>query len=171
MTLAPLRPRVADLHYALLPTSVSEAAVAERSTTWHGGGFRLRITAAGHSLTWSDRGVTLVETITAQTPTSSLLTLPVRGERRGKLTLDRLQYEIGLQVETLDPEVFVRVHDDLAVAPGLMHRFGEPGRINLAPLSLVSVELVPGGLAVAAFHTFPAEQTIVKTQSLFEFPR
>jgi hypothetical protein len=41
----------------------------------------------------------------------------------------------------------------------------------LNPISLVTVDAVRGGVAVQAFHTFPDECAVVKTQSLIEFER
>ena len=38
----------------------------------------------------------------------------------------------------------------------------------MSPLGVVIVEALPGCLSVAAFHTFPDEYAVVKTQSLIE---
>ena len=51
----------------------------------------------------------------------------------------------------------------------MLFYFAPHRRMALAPLGLVTVDPLPTGLSVATFHTFPAEFTVVKTQSLIEF--
>ena len=42
------------------------------------------------------------------------------------------------------------------------------GGLTVAPLGFVTVEARPGCLFLTSFHTFPGENTVVKTQSLIE---
>ena len=92
-------------------------------------------------------------------------------ERRGRCDVADVRYQVGLQVEVLPPEVFLHVHEELAAdgaRRGLLFHFRPHHRLGLTPLGFVTAELLPTGLAVAAFHTFPDEFAIVKTQSLIE---
>ena len=51
----------------------------------------------------------------------------------------------------------------------LLHRFQDGGRLALGAVSFIDIETRPRGLLVQAFHTFPEDRAIVKSQSLFEF--
>ena len=53
---------------------------------------------------------------------------------------------------------------------GLRHHFEPPGRMTLGALSWIDLETRPRSLLVQAFHTFPDDLAIVKSQSLFELP-
>jgi hypothetical protein len=50
----------------------------------------------------------------------------------------------------------------------LVHHFRTSNRLAPPPLSHVYVEPRVGGLSVQAFHSFPDECAIVRSQSLYE---
>ena len=82
-----------------------------------------------------------------------------------------MRYQVTLSVEVLPPEVFLNFHEELAAdgaRRGLLFHFRPHHRLGLTPIGLVTAEALPTGLAVSAFHTFPDEFTVVKTQSLIE---
>ena len=82
-----------------------------------------------------------------------------------------LRVEVGLQLEVLPPDVFLHVHEELAAdgaRSGLIFHFRPQHRLGLTPLGYVTVTPVRTGLSIAAFHTFPDEFAVVKTQSLIE---
>jgi hypothetical protein len=67
--------------------------------------------------------------------------------------------------------VFLHVHEELAAdgaRRGLLFHFRPQHRLGLTPLGFVTVDAIPTGLSIAAFHTFPDEFAVVKTQSLIE---
>ena len=51
---------------------------------------------------------------------------------------------------------------------GLVYHCKQNNRVGLSPLGVVIVEALPRCLSVTAFHTFPDEFTVLKTQSLIE---
>ena len=51
-----------------------------------------------------------------------------------------------------------------------LHRFDSSGRIALGALSYINLEARNRSLLVQAFHTFPDDYAIVKSQSLFQLP-
>jgi hypothetical protein len=53
---------------------------------------------------------------------------------------------------------------------GMLHRFDSSGRMALGALSYINVETRNRSLLIQAFHTFPDDYAIVKSQSLFEIP-
>ena len=83
----------------------------------------------------------------------------------------RLHYQTSFQVEALPPEIFLHVHDEIlrdGLKRGLLHNFQPNHRLSLAPLGFVAVEARSGCLFISTFHTFPEENTVVKSQSLIE---
>ncbi|MFL5327946.1 MAG: DUF2617 family protein [Gemmataceae bacterium] len=136
----------------------------------------VRITRTGHAISWdSPRGhlTELAATPDVPLPSSrSLVQKKMRGEHTTSIPwAPGLNYQFSFQVETLPAEVFVHVHDEImqdGLKRGLLHNFRPGNRLALAPLGHVTTEAWAGNLVVSAFHTFPDESTIVKTQSLIE---
>ena len=82
-----------------------------------------------------------------------------------------VHYQASFQVETLPPELFAHVHDEIVAdgtKRGLLHHFRSHNRLSLPPLGFVCAEFRPGCLFLSSFHTFPGEHTVIKTQSLIE---
>ena len=53
---------------------------------------------------------------------------------------------------------------------GMLFRFNSSGRFALGAISYINIETRIRTLRVQAFHTFPDDCAIVKTQSVFEIP-
>ncbi len=136
----------------------------------------LRITRAGHVITWENPDVLLTEVAAdAEQPLPEkrrLLSYRLRGGHQGRLTCAHgISYQMNFQVEILEPEIFFHVHDEILAdgqKRGLLHNFHVDHRLALAPLGFVTAEARAGCLVLCAFHTFPDEYTVVKTQSLIE---
>ncbi|MBT3198843.1 MAG: DUF2617 family protein [Phycisphaerales bacterium] len=83
-----------------------------------------------------------------------------------------INYMMNFQVEQMSPMVYHKTHHDLAkigAARGMFVPF--PTWMTnppLTPFTFIDYEAKPSGLHVFAFHAFPDDLTIVKTQSLFE---
>lgn len=152
------------------------AAAAERRV--ERGGWRLvaRVTAAGHALTWGRGGAGLTEVVgAADDPLPGAgrrLLLPFGGERQGRCPAGGgVRYQVSTQAEVLPPEQFAHVHEELladGARKGLVCRLHPDHRLGLSPVGVVIADALPGALSVSAFHTFPDELTVVKTQSLLE---
>ncbi len=135
------------------------------------------VTPTGHVFEWGNKRSHVVEVTTAEglelPEYGRRMTHPFAGERSGRCRLAAgARYHVCLQVEQLDPELFVRVHGELVglgAKAGVLVGFRSPHTFGLNPLSLVTVDAVRDGVAVSAFHTFPDEFTVIKTQSLIEF--
>ncbi len=52
----------------------------------------------------------------------------------------------------------------------MFHKFDSSGRMALGALSYINVETRSRSLLVQAFHTFPDDCAIVKSQSLIRIP-
>lgn len=178
MTVPIVRPPVADLVFRLFDRPIHPElfeTVATRRVSRDGSTLTVRLTRAGHVLEWARGDSCLTEvTATADHPfpdAGRRLAYRFESERRGRCEFSGVRYQVGLQVEILQPEVFLHVHEELAAdgaRRGLLFHFRPHHRLGLTPLGFVTAEALPSGLAVAAFHTFPDEFAVVKTQSLIE---
>jgi hypothetical protein len=175
-----VRPRVADLLFRvydrpLHPELVETLAV--RQVRRGESVLTVRVTPTGHVLEWV-RGndcVTEVTTTTSHELPEFGRRLAHRfgsGEQKGRCAIgEGVRYQVTTHAEILPPEVYVHVHEELAsdgARRGLLFHFRPHHRLGLTPLGFVAVEVLPSGLSVAAFHTFPDEFTVIKTQSLIE---
>jgi hypothetical protein len=137
---------------------------------------QVRITRTGHVISFENEDVHLSEvTAAADQPLPQkrrLLSYRLRQEQCASLVCAHgIHYQTSFQVETLPPDLFLSVHDEIVndgSKRGLLHSFPSWHRLAVAPLGFVTVEARPGCLFLTTFHTFPGEHTIVKTQSLIE---
>ena len=177
-----LRPPVCDLVFQLYGRHLHPELfdiVAVRKIRRDDYELTVRITRTGHVITWENADVCLTEVAAAadqELPQRRrLLDYRLRGEYSGKLACAHgIHYQMSFQVETLPPEIFLQVHDELRAdgeKRGLIHNFPAQHRIDVAPLGFVTADGRSGCLCLSTFHTFPLEHTIVKTQSLIEKQR
>lgn len=108
-------------------------------------------------------------------PSRGVLTrFRLKGERdHERETQDGWMYMVSSQVETMDEPLYKSVHRDLvrhAGKRGCLVQYDQWSDGELAPFSYVDHEARDGELHVHAFHAFPPENTLVKTQSIFELP-
>ena len=136
----------------------------------------LRITRSGHVITWEKADVCLTEVAAASGEPlpqhRRLLSYRLRGEQQGSLSCAHgVRYQMSFQVEVLPLEIYLHVHDEIVAdgaKRGFLHNFQPRHRLSLAPLGFLTLESRTGCLLIQAFHTFPDEQCIVKSQSLIE---
>jgi hypothetical protein len=174
-----LRPRISELVFQLYGRPLHPELfeiLAVRTVQRENYELTLRITRTGHVISWQNRGLHLTEVAAAaEQPLPErqrLLSYRLRGEHSGKLTLaGGTTYQTTFQVETLPPEIFLHVHDEILAdggKRGLLHNFQPNHRLALAPLGFISAEARAGCLFLSSFHTFPDENSIVKSQTLIE---
>ncbi len=177
-----LRPRVCDLIFRLYGRALHPELfdiVAVRKIRRENYTATLRITRTGHVITWEDADTILTEVVTDDDellPRSRrLLDYRLRGEHSGSFEgAHGVVYQTSFQVEILSPEIFLHVHDELLAdggKRGLLCNFQPNHRLAIAPLGCIEVEAKPQCLLVSTFHTFPGENTVVKSQSLIEKKR
>jgi hypothetical protein len=101
-----------------------------------------------------------------------LLELPFRGERdHERKRAEEINYMMSFQVERMSPAVYSKTHHELArlgAQRGLFVPFPMWMSHSLTPFTFIDYDAKPNGLHVFAFHAFPGELTIVRTQSIFE---
>jgi hypothetical protein len=173
------RPKVDDLVFHLYSRALHPElfdTLAFRRVERDGYVLSVRITPAGHVLTW-DTATTHLTEVTAtrdqELPASGfVIRHRFHGERSDAFRpAPDVTYQMSSQVEVLTPELFWHVHEEIladGLKRGLLHHFAHHNRLALSPLGFVTIEGRKSSLSVATFHTFPDEFTIVKTQSLIE---
>jgi hypothetical protein len=174
-----LRPRVAELVFQLHGSPIHPEffdILASRKIQREDFELTVRITRTGHAITWERQRQVLTEITTSAdlaVPSSRrLLNYRVRGEHADCLTCAAgVRYQMSFQVEVLPEEIFMHVHDEIladGAKRGLLFNFQPNHRLSLSPLGLVTAESGSKCLIISSFHTFPDENTVVKTQSLIE---
>jgi hypothetical protein len=173
------RARVGDLAFQIFGRALHPdwfAVRAHRRVVQTGWEADVRIIEGGHAIVWGSGPARLTEVLAGPEtllPEPGLLYhSPVRRDRATSLRPgERVEYQACFEVERVDAEVFAHLCDELtldATKGALFHRFAPANRMAPAPISRVHVEARARGLSVQAFHTFPGERAIVRTQSLFE---
>ena len=176
-----IRPKVAELVFQVYGRPLHpELFQIYQTQTLERGEYqaRVHITSAGHVVTWRFAGLTLTEVAaSARHPLPErrrLMNYAIKGQRSDALECrGKVRYEMSFQLETLDPEVFWAFQAELArdgQRQGMLQQFNGNGRFALGALSYLSFEPQAKQLLVQAFHTFPDDLAIVKTQSLFQLP-
>jgi|SRR5581483_5697449 len=178
MSLFSVRPRVSDLVFQLYSRPLHPEffeILAVRALQRDDCQLTLRITRSGHLITWSRGNLVLSELADLQQElpdAGRLLSFRMRGEHSGVWSpAGDIRYQMSFQVETLAPEIFVHVHDEILAdggRGGLLHHFAPHQRLALSPLGSIAVDQRPGCLFLTTFHTFPEEHTVVKSQTLIE---
>jgi hypothetical protein len=174
-----LRPRVSDLVFQLYGRPLHPELfdiLAMRKIQREDYEMTVRITRTGHVISWENRDVYLTEVAAATDEPlpekRRLLSYRLRGEHSHSVACAHgIHYQMSFQVEVLPPEIFMHVHEEILCdggKRGLLHNFQPHHRLALAPLGFITVEARAGCLFISAFHTFPGEHTIVKSQSLIE---
>ncbi|KPK80757.1 MAG: hypothetical protein AMJ81_11375 [Phycisphaerae bacterium SM23_33] len=137
---------------------------------------RIWVTGLSHVISFHRGEATLCEVIadtSAMLPRrGKLISLPFRGERDEELNhAEGIHYLTSFQVETLSPRLYAKVHGDLAAHAadhGLFVPFPEWAGGGPTPFTYLDYEAKLSQLHVFAYHAFPDEMTLIKTQSIFE---
>lgn len=173
--------RVADLTFQVFGRSIHPdwfAVRAHRRVAVDGWQADLRIIAGGHAVVWRSGPSRLTEVLAGPlTPLPEpgvLFQSPIRHERMATLRPGvGIEYQASLEVERVDPEVFDHLCDEMTLdarRDRLFYRFADANRMARPAITHLAYESRARGLLVHAFHSFPAEHAIVRTQSLFEAP-
>lgn len=179
MSVAFARPDVSDLVFRLYARSIHPELLATHARFEIAQPFfraQLTICDAGHAIRLEWSGHVLTE-ITARfdhplPQRRQLIERRLKGQRDSSLACESdLQYHNSFQVERLNPDVYLNLHEELShdcSRVPLSYRFPAGNRLSPEPLSLIQTEVSQRTLLIHTFHTFPENSAIVKTQSLFE---
>lgn len=128
------------------------------------------------TLTCGHRSLTeLVSPERETLPTRGVLSrFRLKGERdHEKRSADGWLYMVSSQVETMDEALYKSVHFDLqrhAGKRGWYHPHEEWADGDMVPFTHIDTEARDREFHVHAFHAYPQERTLIKTQSIIELP-
>jgi hypothetical protein len=138
----------------------------------------VQITNAGHVVSWQYDGLTLTEVAAAAhhplPQRRRLMSHRLKGacsdrlECRGGVT-----YQVQFSLDTVERETFWTYQKELISAvpsDGLIVSFESNGRLGPGAISYVNIESRNCTFKVQAFHTFPDDLAIVRSQSVFTLP-
>ena len=176
-----VRPKVAELVLQLYGRSLHpELFEVHKSRSVRRGDYEatVQITSAGHVVTWRYQGLTLTEVATSShhpmPEKRRLLACRFKGDRADRVECrGGVSYQVSFQLEPVEPEIFWTFQQELTLDgahEGMLHRFDSSGRLEIGALSYINCQCRNRSLLVRAFHTFPDDYAIVKTQSLFQIP-
>jgi hypothetical protein len=176
-----VRPKIAELVFHVYGRSLHpELFEVHCSRTVERKDYQVKIdiTSAGHVVTWRYGRFTVAEAAaSARNPLPNcrrLMSYRLRGQRSERVPCPGgACYQTSFQIEPAEPEIFWNFQQELAqdgLRQGILHRFDSSGRMALGALSYISMEIRARHMFVQAFHTFPDDYAIVKSQSLFEMP-
>ncbi len=139
---------------------------------------QISIIGLGHIVTVTCADTSVTELIAGDNdllPSRGVITrFRLKGERDlERRTPEGWNYLISTQVETMDDALYKSVHHDLvrhAQKRGWYHAFEQWSDGDMAPFSYLDHEARDREFHVHAFHAFPQERTLVKTQTIFEMP-
>ena len=177
-----VRPKVAELVFVVYGRPLHpELFQVVRSRHLEYGSYRaqLAITTAGHLITWNYADLVLTEVATSgQHPLPELRRLICQRLRESRHERFQcrggIQYQVHFQLDQLAPEEFWAFQRELELPDqepeGLYYKFASNGRIALGAISYIHTECRQHCFRVRAFHTFPDDYAIVKTESFFQLP-
>ena len=94
-----------------------------------------------------------------------------RGERDHAQSFNGMNYILSTQVERMTPQLFPATHRDYvhyAQNRGMFVSFDDEAQDGPAPFSFVDFDARDRELHIHAYHAYPDELTLIKTQSIFE---
>ena len=129
-----------------------------------------------HVVTFQSGGQILTELIAEDAemlPKVGLATsFRFRGERDHSQSFgENTKYILSTQVERMTPQLFPATHRDYvhyAQNRGIFVSFDEWAVDDLAPFTFIDCDARDNEFHVHAFHAYPEELTLLKTQSIFE---
>jgi sorbitol-specific phosphotransferase system component IIA len=176
-----VRPKVAELIFQLYGRALHpELFEVHQTRVVQRGGYsaRVEITNAGHLVTWRYEGTTLAEVAAAANhplpQRRRLLSHRLHGQRTDEVKCrGGCSYQVNFQLEPLDPSLFWSLQKQLVEdgqRQGMLHTFDSSGRVSLGAISYIHLQTRDRSFLVQAVHTFPDDNAIVKSQSLFRLP-
>jgi len=176
-----VRPKVAELVFQLYGRALHpELFQIHQSRIVSRGDYeaKLDITSAGHVVTWRHEGLTLTEVCaSAHHPLVQrrrLVNYRLKGRREDRVECrGGAVYRVAFELEHIEPETFWTFQQELMQdeqRQGMLCTFDSSGRIALGAMSYINVQTRSRSMMVQAFHTFPDDSAIVKSESHFELP-
>jgi hypothetical protein len=177
-----IRPKIAELVFQLYGRNLHPElfeVCSSRKVSRSNYEATISITSSGHIVTWRHQGLTLTEVATAANhplpERRRLLSKRLKGNRHDHVECQGgASYEVDFSLEPVEPETFWTFQKELTLdgtRKGMLHKFDSSGRMALGAMSYINVESRERSLLIQAFHTFPDDYAIVKSQSMFKLAK
>lgn len=178
MTTELVRPDVADMVLRVFERSVHPELIETlRAIRIQVGPFEatLRLSRHGHSLEFRGKNYTVTEVATSRNNP-----LPIQhcmvdrrliGYRTHMIDGHGVRYHCSYQLEAVPAEIYLQIHREMEMdARKSTLAIALPGSSTASPLclSFLRSDLLPEGLVVHSYHTFPDNGAILRIQTLFE---
>ncbi|MCH2211365.1 MAG: DUF2617 family protein [Fuerstiella sp.] len=148
-----------------------------RTCSFSVGGHRatVRLGMSGHMLVFRTSDKTLTEVVTTRQHS-----LPERlkvihrrliGYRTHMIDLSGVRYHCSYQLEHVPVDIYLQLHREMeSDAKSATLAITIPGTTSHSPdcISQLKCDVLTEGLVIHAFHTFPENAAILRTQTLFE---
>lgn len=173
-----VRPKVAELAFKVYGRALHPElfeVLQSRKIERNGFEAKVDITSAGHVITWRYDGQIITEVASSAShplpEKRRLLSHRLVGSLTDSLNRGSTDYQVSFQLEPADPELFWAFQQQLVQddqRKGMLHTFDASGRVPMGAISYIHFETRERSLMIQAFHTFPDDCAIVKSQSKFQ---
>jgi hypothetical protein len=178
MTVGFIRPDVADMVLCVFERSVHPELIETLCQTTIPVGRNqatLRISRYGHAIEFRTNNRIVTEIATSKfAPLPTLGRMVDRrliGYRTHMVDSLGLRYHCSYQLDSVPAEVYLQVHREMEVdARKAILKASLPGSTPSSPdcLSYLMSDLLPEGLVIHSFHTYPDNGAVLRIQTLFE---
>ncbi len=172
------RPDVADMVLRTYERPIHpELFESLRTCTISFGGHKatVRIGRSGHLLAFRTDDCVITEVATSKHDSlpqhRKVVDRRLIGYRTHMIDLPSVRYHCSYQLEHVPPEIYLHLHREFeADAANAALAVTLPGATEHSPecISLLKCDVLQEGLVVHAFHTFPENAAVLRTQTLFE---
>ena len=131
--------------------------------------------SSGHLLVFQTRDCTLTEVASARQDSlpehRKVIHRRLIGYHTHMIDLPHVRYHCSYQLEHVPPDIYLQLHREFeSDARNAALAITVPGATECSPecISLLKCDALTEGLVVHAFHTFPENVAVLRTQTLFE---
>jgi len=178
MTLQMTRPDVADMVLRTYERSIHPElfdSMASCSLTFGTHRATIRLGRCGHMLVFRTNDAILTEVATSKQDSlpehMKVVHRRLIGYRTHMIDLPGIRYHCSYQLEHVPLDIYLQLHREFECdARQAALTIKVPGVTEHSPesISLLKCDVLPEGLVVHAFHTFPENAAVLRTQTLFE---
>lgn len=172
------RPDVADMTLRAFERALHpELFAADKSCVVKAGQTEVRfhLSPGGHVIEFLTEKCCVTETaLTKQISLPQKMRIVDRrliGYRTHMVDLPGVRYHCSYQLESVPPDVYLQLHREFeADSRSATLALRIPGATEHSPecLSLLKCDVIPEGLVVHSYHTFPDDAAVLRIQTLFE---
>lgn len=172
------RPDAADMVLRTFERSIHPElfeSSCQSSISFGGRRARLRLGRSGHLLEFQTEDAIITEVAATKHEAlpehGRVVDRRFIGYRTHMIDLPTVRYHCSYQLEHVPLDVYLQLHREFEMdATKATLALSLPGATPQSPdcISLLKCDILPEGLVVHAFHTFPENAAVLRSQTLFE---